>query len=78
MQPDPNFMYQLAQMKMPFGRYQGWYVTDLPVHYLEWFAREGFPDGKLGEYLSTMYEVKINGLEEVLKPLIRERKNGYM
>lgn len=57
---------------MPFGKYEGWYITDLPVHYLEWFSREGFPNGDLGQYLSTMYEVKINGIENILDPIKKE------
>lgn len=57
---------------MPFGQYEGRYITDLPVHYLEWFSREGFPNGTLGQYLSTMYEIKTNGLNDILKPIIRE------
>ncbi len=57
---------------MPFGQYKGRYITSLPVHYLEWFARAGFPAGQLGQYLATMYEIKINGLEYILKPFIDE------
>lgn len=57
---------------MPFGKYEGWYITDLPVHYLEWFSREGFPNGDLGQYLSTMYEVKTNGIEHILDPIKKE------
>lgn len=56
-------------MRMPFGKYKGRLLCDLPVEYLEWFKREGFPEGKLGMLLSTIYEIKINGLEELLKPL---------
>ena len=54
---------------MPFGQYEGRYITDLPVHYLEWFSREGFPSGQLGQYLSTMYEIKTNGLDTILDPI---------
>ncbi|WP_340106441.1 DUF3820 family protein [Rhodohalobacter sp. 8-1] len=66
---DRNFLIQMVQFKMPFGQYVGRYVTDLPVHYLEWFQRQGFPSGKLGQYLATMYEIKTNGLDDVLKPI---------
>ena len=62
----------MVQSRMPFGKYEGWYITDLPVHYLEWFSREGFPKGDLGQYLSTMYEVKTNGIESVLDPIKKE------
>lgn len=69
-----HFLIKLVQAKMPFGRHEGWYVTDLPVHYLEWFQRKGFPAGMLGQYLSTMYEIKTNGLEAILKPIIRDHR----
>lgn len=54
---------------MPFGKYQGVILANLPVSYLEWFHRKGFPDGKLGMMLATMYEIKSNGLEYLLEPL---------
>jgi len=54
---------------MPFGQYEGRYVTDLPVHYLEWFERKGFPKGQLGQYLATMYEIKTNGLDDLIRPI---------
>jgi len=54
---------------MPFGKYKGRFLCDLPVHYLEWFAKEGFPAGKLGMQLHTIHEIKINGLEKLLTPL---------
>ena len=69
---DRQFMIKLVQAKMPFGKHKGWYITSLPVHYLEWFNREGFPNGELGQFLSTMYEIKTNGLEDILKPIISE------
>jgi uncharacterized protein len=56
-------------MKMPFGKYKGTTLCNLPVSYLEWFAKEGFPSGKLGMLLATIYEIKINGLEYLLGPL---------
>jgi uncharacterized protein (DUF3820 family) len=60
---------QLVNMGMPFGKYKGTLLCDLPVTYLEWFQRKGFPEGKLGTLLATMYEIKLNGLEYLLKPL---------
>lgn len=69
---DSSFLIHLVKARMPFGKYEGRYVTDLPVHYLEWFSREGFPNGQLGQYLATMYEVKTNGIEEVLEPIKKE------
>ena len=68
-QPDPEFLRTLVTMAMPFGKYKGTVICDLPVSYLEWFQREGFPKGKLGMLLATMYEIRINGLEKLLEPL---------
>lgn len=69
---DREFLIRMIQFKMPFGQYEGRYVTSLPVHYLEWFQRQGFPGGRLGQYLATMYEIKTNGLDDILKPIIRK------
>ena len=60
---------QLVNMKMPFGKYKERLLCDLPVSYLEWFQRKGFPKGKLGMLLQTIYEIKLNGLEDLLRPL---------
>lgn len=68
-QPDPEILLQIVSMKMPFGKYKGIILCDLPVAYLEWFQRKGFPAGKLGVLLGTCYEIKSNGLEYLLKPL---------
>ena len=62
-------LLELVKFKMPFGRYKGIILANLPVSYLEWFQRKGFPDGKLGMMLATMYEIKSNGLEYLLDPL---------
>ena len=67
--PDRNLLIQLVNMKMPFGKYKDVLLCDLPVSYLEWFQRKGFPKGKLGILLSTIYEIKLNGLDNLLKPL---------
>lgn len=67
-----DFLIKLVQARMPFGQYEGLFITQLPVHYLEWFSRKGFPKGQLGQYLATMYEIKINGLDNVLKPIIKQ------
>ena len=70
-QPDSELLKSLVSMPMPFGKYKGTILCNLPVSYLEWFQREGFPKGKLGMLLATMYEIKINGLEKLLDPLKR-------
>jgi len=69
MSPDPSLLTELVKMKMPFGKYKDVLLCDLPVSYLEWFQRKGFPKGKLGMLLQTMHEIRINGLEYLLAPL---------
>jgi len=69
--PDPELLMALVTMKMPFGKYKDTLLCNLPVSYLEWFQREGWPKGKLGMLLATIYEIKINGLEKLLDPLKR-------
>ena len=71
MSPDPKILLQLVTMRMPFGKYKGWLICNLPVTYLEWFHNKGFPSGKLGMLLETMHVIKINGLDDILKPLKR-------
>lgn len=73
MRPDPQLLLQLMTMEMPFGKYKGTLLYRLPVSYLEWFANKGFPQGKLGMLLQTLYEIKINGLEYLLEPLKQQR-----
>jgi uncharacterized protein (DUF3820 family) len=67
--PNAQLLLQLVNMKMPYGKYKDRLLCDLPVSYLEWFERKGFPKGKLGELLQTIYVIKINGLESLLEPL---------
>ena len=62
-------LMELAAAKMPFGRYAGRRLIDLPEPYVVWFARQGFPEGKLGDMLRTVYEIKVNGLEYLFNPL---------
>jgi len=64
-----NDLTELITTKMPFGKYKDTIIADIPEHYLLWFSQKGFPPGKLGMLLSTMYEIKLNGLEYLLKPL---------
>ena len=67
--PDVAVMLELAKMRMPFGKYKGRLFIDLPEPYVVWFSQKGFPTGKLGDMLRTVYEIKVNGLEYLFKPL---------
>ena len=64
--PDPRVLIDIARMRMPFGRYAGARLIDLPEPYVVWFRDKGFPSGRLGELLATLYEIKANGLEPLL------------
>ena len=67
--PDAAVLLELAGMRMPFGRYKDRRLIDLPEPYVVWFAKKGFPDGHLGDMLRMVYEIKVNGLEYLFKPL---------
>lgn len=66
-------LIKLAHTKMPFGKYEGKYLIDLPEYYLVWYHNKGFPSGQLGEQLALVYELKLNGLE----PLIRNIQKKF-
>lgn len=68
LQPDPDALRELARYRMPFGRYKGTRLVDLPEPYVVWYRQKGFPKGKLGKMLEAMYEIKLNGLEPLLDP----------
>lgn len=68
---DPAQLQKLVEMRMPFGKYEGRLLADLPGNYLNWFAREGFPNNELGRLLALMHEIDHNGLSELLTPLRR-------
>ncbi len=67
MKPDPNFLLQLAKTKMPYGKYKDTFLIDLPEHYLVWYRNKGFPKGKLGQFLETIFEIKRNGIEDIIR-----------
>ncbi len=67
--PDPAVLLELAGMEMPFGKYKGRLLIDLPEPYVVWLSHKGFPKGRLGDMLQTIYEIKVNGLEYLFKPL---------
>ncbi|MCL3782252.1 hypothetical protein EMN47_17830 [Prolixibacteraceae bacterium JC049] len=73
---DPTLLKTLVTMKMPYGKYKGYILCDLPEPYLVWYHQKGFPDGKLGMLLNTLYEIKLNGLEYLLHK-IRKNPNQY-
>jgi uncharacterized protein (DUF3820 family) len=66
---NPQLLQDLVTMHMPFGKYKGRLICDLPESYLIWFHKEGWPPGKLGQLIATFYEIKLNGLEYLLLPL---------
>lgn len=69
---DSTILVDLVKMEMPFGKYKGRKLCNLPEPYLNWFNNKGFPKGRLGVLLQTLYEIKLNGLEYLLKPLKNE------
>jgi uncharacterized protein (DUF3820 family) len=72
--PDREIFQDLVRVKMPFGRYAGRLICNLPESYLIWFKQKGFPEGKLGVLVATMYEIKLNGLEYLLEPLKKSHR----
>ncbi|MGR2739328.1 DUF3820 family protein [Billgrantia sp. Q4P2] len=71
----PEDLEKLVTRRMPFGKYEGWLIADLPGPYLNWFAREGFPPSEIGELLHLMHEIDHNGLGELLEPLRPQREH---
>ena len=65
----PEILQQIITTPMPYGKYKGVIISDLPVYYLEWFSAQGFPNGKLGMLLATVFEIKTNGLQEIIDKL---------
>ena len=68
--PDRQVLIDIVNVKMPFGKYKGRVISDLPIYYLEWFNKKQWPEGKIGYLMRNTYEIKINGME----PLLREIK----
>ena len=68
---DKNILIDLAKMKMPFGKYKGRYLIDLPEHYIVWYKNKGFPAGKIGMQLELVYELQLNGLEDIVREVRR-------
>jgi uncharacterized protein (DUF3820 family) len=72
LQPDKNFLIKLAHTKMPYGKYKDRYLIDLPEYYIVWYHAKGFPKGQLGNLLQTVYELKVNGLEELIRTIKKQ------
>ncbi|MFC1748108.1 DUF3820 family protein [Pseudomonadota bacterium] len=69
---DPNLMFKLATYKMPFGKHADILLIDLPLNYLTWFSKKGFPESELGELMRIVYDTKNDGLENLLDDLRKE------
>lgn len=67
LKPDPEKLIELANYRMPFGKHKGTKLVDLPEPYVVWFKNKGWPKGKLGEMLQSIYEIKLNGLEYLFR-----------
>lgn len=65
--PDYKALIELAHAKMHFGKYKGLYLSEIPEYYLIWYRQKGFPDGKLGDQLMQVTELKVNGMEQILR-----------
>ena len=70
--PQKEALLELAHYRMPFGKYQDRYITELPEYYLVWFRQKGFPAGKLGTLLAATMEIKENGLEDMIRRIRKE------
>ncbi len=64
-----ELLVKLANTKMPYGKYKGKFIIDLPEHYVVWYNSKGFPEGKFGDMLRLVYEIKLNGLEDMIRKL---------
>ncbi len=68
-----DILIGIVETRMPYGKYKGVLLCDIPSYYIEWYKSKGFPQGKLGQQLETLYEIKINGLEYLLEPLKKKK-----
>jgi uncharacterized protein (DUF3820 family) len=69
--PNHEILLSLVKTEMPYGKYKGTLLCNIPISYLEWMKRKGFPKGKLGVQLETVFEIKLNGLEAILEEMKR-------
>lgn len=73
-EPNKEALIELAHYRMPFGKYKGQFLVDIPEYYYTWFKQKGFPPGKLGRMMTQMHEIKINGLEDLIYTIKRDFK----
>jgi len=71
---DPTLLLDLVKMQMPYGKYKGYLICNIPESYLLWYKDKGFPKGKLGDLMATMFEIRVNGLEYLLMPLKNQNR----
>ena len=71
LESNKDFLVKMAHTKMPFGKYIGFFLKDIPEYYYSWFSLKGFPQGTLGQMMEQMYDIKINGLESIIKNIQR-------
>ncbi|CAH0185497.1 hypothetical protein SRABI27_01956 [Pedobacter sp. Bi27] len=71
---DPTLLLDLVKMQMPYGKYKGYLICNIPESYLLWYKDKGFPKGKLGDLMATMFEIRVNGLEYLLTPLKNQQR----
>ncbi|TBO40120.1 DUF3820 family protein [Pedobacter kyonggii] len=71
---DPTLLLDLVKMQMPYGKYKGYLICNIPESYLLWYKDKGFPKGKLGDLMATMFEIRVNGLEYLLTPLKNQHR----
>ncbi|AUC79110.1 hypothetical protein CW736_06815 [Nonlabens sp. MB-3u-79] len=72
---DHNLLIEMAWYKMPFGAHKGKFLSEVPESYYIWFRRQGFPTGKLGNYMQTVFDMKVNGIEGMLREIRRNTVN---
>jgi len=72
--PDKEYLLKFANAKMPFGKYAGRLLIDLPEPYVVWFRQKGFPKGELGEMFGLLYEIKVNGLDYLFESLRQQER----
>jgi uncharacterized protein (DUF3820 family) len=76
--PDSKVLIEIVQTRMPYGKYKGTPICDLPSHYLEWMSSQGFPPGKLGMLLASVFEIKTNGLSSIITMVKNALRDGKL